>query len=386
MLRLLLIASLAASTLAYASDHDDAPTLTPQQSGTMNRLQAISPVSTKVVWASGVAGTYTLTTDGGKTWKPGVVSGAENLQFRDVQGVSDKIAYLLSSGTGTDSRIYKTEDGGITWTLQFENQNPNAFYDCFAFWTPKRGLTMSDSVNGRFPVIRTTDGTTWQDIGDLLPPALPGEAAFAASGTCVATQGKQRAWIGTGGASQARILATTDGGDTWNAYPTPVVQGTPSSGIFSVDFRDHSHGIIGAGDLSAPNAFSSNVARSNDGGKTWRLASGTPFTGAIYGLSYVRTIDNDDEDDEGDNPASALSALQAPANDSHHDHDGPRFARAVVATGPAGAAWSSNEGTTWHLLPGVLNYWAVAFASPHAGWLVGTDGRILKITFHGDDR
>ncbi|MEO8726618.1 MAG: hypothetical protein ABI383_10915 [Acidobacteriaceae bacterium] len=386
MLRLLLIASLAASTLAYASDLDDAPTLTPQQSGTINRLQAISPVSTKVVWASGVAGTYTLTTDGGKTWKPGVVPGAEALQFRDVQGVSDKIAYLLSSGTGTDSRIYKTEDGGLTWTLQFENQNPNAFYDCFAFWTPRRGITMSDSVNGRFPVIRTTDGATWQDIGDLLPPALPGEAAFAASGTCVATQGRQRAWIGTGGATEARILATTDGGDTWNAYTTPVVQGTPSSGIFSVDFRDHAHGLIGAGDLSAPNAFSNNVARSSDGGKTWHLAAGTPFTGAIYGLSYVRTLDKDDRDDEGNDSPSAPSALQAPAKGrNHHDDDGQQYVRAVVATGPAGAAWSSNEGTTWHLLPGVLNYWAVAFASPHAGWLVGTDGRILKITFHSDD-
>ena len=43
-----------------------APTLTPQQSGTTSRLQAISPVSARVVWASGVNGTYALTTDGGR--------------------------------------------------------------------------------------------------------------------------------------------------------------------------------------------------------------------------------------------------------------------------------------------------------------------------------
>jgi hypothetical protein len=29
----------------------------------------------------------------------------------------------------------------------------------------------------------------------------------------------------------------------------------------------------------------------------------------------------------------------------------------------------------------VTGYWAVAFASPEAGWLVGTGGRILKISF-----
>ena len=32
-------------------------------------------------------------------------------------------------------------------------------------------------------------------------------------------------------------------------------------------------------------------------------------------------------------------------------------------------------------LTGVTGFWAVAFASPKAGWLVGTDGRILKISF-----
>jgi hypothetical protein len=82
-----------------------------------------------------------------------VVPGAENLQFRDVQGVSDKIAYLMSIGSNTtDFRIYKTVDGGANWTIEFTNQTVNAFYDCFAFWTPKRGIAHSDSVNGVFPI------------------------------------------------------------------------------------------------------------------------------------------------------------------------------------------------------------------------------------------
>src|SRR5438067_3866127 len=229
------------------------PTLTPQNSGTTNGLIAVWPVNPQVVWACGRNGTFTVTTDGGKTWRAGVVLGAQTLQFRDVQAFSASVAHLLSIGTSgdpTDFRIYKTVDGGATWTLQFENQNPNAFYDGFAFWTPQRGIAHSDSVNGVFPDLRTTDGTTWQDISSNMPPALPGEASFASSGTCVSTQGGRNAWICTGGSDIARVLATKDGGDTWNAYNTPLVS-SPSAGAFTVDFRDPHNGIVGGGDLDA---------------------------------------------------------------------------------------------------------------------------------------
>ncbi|MFL5409015.1 MAG: WD40/YVTN/BNR-like repeat-containing protein [Myxococcales bacterium] len=336
------------------------PTLTPQQSGTLNRLQAVSPVNAKVVWASGVGGTFALTTDGGEHWTSRAVPGAETLQFRDVEGVSDKVAYLLSAGVGTDSRIYKTEDSGNTWTLQFQNEDPNGFYDCFAFFNPRRGITMADAVNGRFPVIRTTDGRNWKDIGNNLPRAQDGEAAFAASGTCIATQGERRAWIGTGAAAKARIIATTDGGDSWQAFETPVVQGTPSSGILTVAFRDARHGILGAGELAAPDQFTDNVARSSDGGRTWHLGAHTTFPGATFGLAYARgQARGDDERDDGGNG----------------------FARLVVFTGPGGSAFTPDEGDTFVALDGLTNFWAVAFDNPQAGWIVGTEGRIVKISF-----
>jgi photosystem II stability/assembly factor-like uncharacterized protein len=290
------------------------------------------------------------------------------LEFRDVQAVSEKVAYLLASGQGAASRIYKTEDGGKTWTLQFQNEDPNGFYDCFAFWSPRRGVTMADSVNGRFPVIRTRDGVNWEDIGDRLPPAQDGEAAFAASGTCITTQGEKRAWIGTGGAAKARVIATTDGGYTWTPYDTPIIQGTPTSGVISIDFRDRRHGILGGGELLTATEFADNVARSSDGGKTWKLASRPTFPGAIYGLSYADRSRNEDGDDDHD--------------DWHSDRWGDSHGnRVVVATGPSGASWTPDEGDTWFSLPGVTNFWAVAFASPRVGWLVGTEGRIIKITF-----
>ena len=204
----------------------------------------------QIVWAAGTGGTYVVTTDGGNTWKSGVVPGAENFQFRDVQGVSDKVAYLLSIGNDTTNfRIYKTYDGGDTWHVQFTNELVNAFYDCFAFWTPDRGLAHSDSVNGVFPELRTEDGENWVSIADNMPPALPGEASFSASGTCITTQGENNAWIATGGSSIARVLATTDGGNTWNAYDTPLISNSAAGGI-SIAFRDASNGILGGGNLN----------------------------------------------------------------------------------------------------------------------------------------
>jgi len=116
----------AGATLSAAGQSTTVqPTLTPQDSGTTNGLIAVSPVNPEVVWASGRAGTFVVTTDGGRTWKAGMVPGAEALQFRDVEGVSAKVAYLQSIGTDpTDFRIYKTVDGGATWTMQFQNQDP----------------------------------------------------------------------------------------------------------------------------------------------------------------------------------------------------------------------------------------------------------------------
>ena len=211
--------------------------------------------------------------------------GAESLQFRDVEGVSNTVAYLLSIGTGSDSRIYKTTDGGMTWSLQFQNQDPAAFFDCFAFWTPTRGFAQSDSVNGQFPVVRTTNGQTWESISGNEPAALPGEFFFASSGTCVATEGKNNAWAVTGGASPSRApsraTAVTHGTPTTHRYAvrraracSALPSGTGSTGWWAA-----------RSDPTAP-PFDQ-TATSSDGGKTWVVTPQQPNIGTVFGPSYA---------------------------------------------------------------------------------------------------
>jgi hypothetical protein len=45
------------------------------------------------------------------------------------------------------------------------------------------------------------------------------------------------------------------------------------------------------------------------------------------------------------------------------------------------AAWTTDEGQTWHEIPGVSGNWGVGFANPQAEWFVGTTYRYLKISF-----
>src|SRR5688572_717167 len=140
------------------------PVLAAQRSGTTALLQAVSAPSARVVWVSGHRGTYAITTDGGATWRAGVVPDADSLQFRDVYAVDERTAWLLAAGDGDRSRIYHTTNGGQSWTLQFRNTEPRGFFDCLDFWDAQRGLAFSDAVDGRFYILMTSDGgRTWTD-------------------------------------------------------------------------------------------------------------------------------------------------------------------------------------------------------------------------------
>jgi photosystem II stability/assembly factor-like uncharacterized protein len=320
---------------------------TPQASGTSARFRGVSAASATVAWASGSGGTFARTTDGGATWRSAVVPGAQQLDFRDVEAVDANTAYLLSIGPGEQSRIYKTTNGGRDWALEFTNHNPRAFFDAFAFWDAHTGIAMSDPVDGRFILIKTTDGgANWKELPrESLPPALEGEGAFAASGTCIAVQGSKNVWFATGGASAARVFRSTDGGQSWEVTTTPITAGNASSGIFSIAFGDAKHGVIVGGDYKKEVEGGNNVAITTDGGATWTLAKGPRPSGFRSAVAYV--------------PNSKR--------------------RVLVAVGPSGSDYSTDDGASWSSIdsPG---YHAVSFArASDKGWAVGENGRIAML-------
>jgi photosystem II stability/assembly factor-like uncharacterized protein len=318
-----------------------APTWTAQTSGVTARLRGVSAVTDRVVWASGANGTVLRTADGGDSWQKLIVPDAATLDFRDIDAVSDRVAYVLSIGNGNASRIYKTVDGGATWTLQFTNPDEKAFFDAMAFWDADRGVAFSDSIDGQFVILLTsTGGRTWTRVPQTdLPPALSGEGAYAASGSNVAVQGSQYAWIGT---TAGRVLRSSDAGRSWSVAETPVVTG-PSSGIFSIAFADTTRGIVVGGDYRREAEASNNAAVTVDGGRTWTARAG--LTGFRSVVKYV--------------PRAATPSL--------------------LAVGPSGADYSIDDGRSWRSLEG-KGFDAFSFApSGGAGWGVGDNGRIARL-------
>ena len=87
----------AAPTTAAPSPAAAAPRWTEQTSGVTARFRGISAVSDTVVWASGSNGTIVRTTDGGKTWQTITPPpDTQKLDFRDIDAIDDKTAYVLS--------------------------------------------------------------------------------------------------------------------------------------------------------------------------------------------------------------------------------------------------------------------------------------------------
>ncbi|HEY7287578.1 MAG TPA: hypothetical protein VH497_19140 [Vicinamibacterales bacterium] len=314
----------------------------PQSSSVTTRLRGISTVSSSIAWASGAGGTILRTVDGGRTWQPRPIPGTEKADFRDVDAFSDRVAYVLSIGSGEASQIYKTVDGGEHWDLQFANNDPKVFLDAMTFADETHGVAFSDSVDGAFVALTTSDGRGWTRIpADRLPAALPGEGAFAASGSNIAMVGRDAIWIGT---TASRVLRSLDGGRTWDVIETPLATGN-ATGIFSVAFRDRDHGIVVGGNYQREQDAIDNAAITTDAGRTWTR---------VKGLGGFR---------------SAVAWLPGAAN-------------TLIAVGPSGMDLSRDDGRTWTAGgPGSTDGFDAIGVAPKgaAAYASGARGRIARL-------
>jgi len=311
----------------------------PQTSNTTASLRGLSAVDDRVVWASGTSGTFLRTTDGGTTWIASTVPGAETLDFRGVHAINENTAYLMSSGPGEKSRIYKTTDAGGHWALQFTNPDPKGFLDSIAFRDATHGIVVGDAIGGSAEVRITNDGGAYWER-QTTPPALPNEGSFAASNTCLFLLPPNRAWFVTGGTGAARVFRSTDGGRSWTAAITPIRNDSASAGIFSIAFASPTRGIIVGGDYSRDQEARGNLAITTDGGRSWSAPAAGPG-GFRSAVAWV-----------------------------------PRL-KLWIATGTSGSDYSTDGGQTWKAFDsGSFN--ALSFAPNGAGWAAGAKGRIAR--------
>jgi len=216
------------------------------QSIVSSSIRGLSIVNDSIAWVSGSNGTVGITTNGGKTWAWPSVKGFEKADFRDIEAFSDKEAIIISSGT--PAVILKTTDGGVNWLLTYQNNNKAYFLDAMEFNGNKNGIILGDPIDGKFLILETSDGgRSWNPFKNP-PTALPDEAAFAASGTCL-RRNKRTFVMVTGGSNARMITLEKKFNHYFHSWNIPILHGKASQGAFSIAFG-HKQAIIVGGDYS----------------------------------------------------------------------------------------------------------------------------------------
>jgi photosystem II stability/assembly factor-like uncharacterized protein len=260
-----------ATTNCYAQN----PAIEMLHSGNGVSLRGLSVVNDNVVWVSGSKGTVGRTSNGGKTWNWFVVKGFEKKDFRDIEAFDGATAIIMA--VEEPGYILKTNDGGNSWKVVYENKTKGMFLDAMEFWNEQSGIVIGDPVNGRFFVARTFNGgDSWQDIPfDNRPVADSGEACFAASGTNVRVLDRDEAVFVSGG-TKSRLFTKNE------PALLPIIQGKETTGANSIAVKDYTKlkggkkMIVVGGDYIADSSVIKNCFYSNDGGKTWKEPENGP--------------------------------------------------------------------------------------------------------------
>ncbi|GAB5526726.1 MAG: oxidoreductase [Roseivirga sp.] len=238
-------------------------------SGTTAGFRGLSAVSENIAWASGSSGTVVRTVDGGQTWENVSVPETDTIQFRDIEAFDENTAIVLSAGL--PAVIYKTTDGGQSWDQKYFSMAEGTFYDAMDFWDDQTGIAFGDAIDGRLLILRTFDGgENWEELPyENRPQAIDGQGGFAASGTCLRTQGDKNVYIGLGGLESSAFYSR-DQGLTWQKAVAPLDYG-PSAGIFSIQFKDELNGLMVGGDYNGDSLTTkNNIAYTQDGGESWQ--------------------------------------------------------------------------------------------------------------------
>ena len=310
--------------------------------GTKASLRGLSAVDNNVAVVGGSNGTLLRTLDGGQTWTDIAPPSSQGCDFRDVEALDRD--HLVAMVAGQPARVYRSMDGGSSWRITHEDPRKDAFFDAMAF-AGDYGVMFGDAIDGQFCLLETWDaGCTWRDrSSELLPEPMPGEAAFAASGTClVVADIDEPAFLLVTGGGPSRGLVFGPGLCSFEAKPywakaMPMQTGSSSKGAFSAACRGAVMVAVG-GDYQDPPTGKGTVSVSLDFGESWWPGDAGGFRSAVVWL------------DE----------------------------QALVAVGSHGASWSADEGRTWTSF-GTEGFHTLSKARDGTVWAAGSDGRVAKL-------
>jgi photosystem II stability/assembly factor-like uncharacterized protein len=302
-------------------------------------IRGLSPITSKIVWASGSGGIWLRTLDGGLTWDSGIIDGLDSVDFRDIEGLDAATAVAVSAGQ--PAVIYKTKDGGQTWEKKFQGSEKD-FFDGMVF-EKNHGFVIGDVVDGFWRIIKSKDfGETWS-ISETSPKGKEGAGSFAASGSGILVN-EDNLWFISGG-EESNIYYSPDKGFHWFVFSTPIIQGNASQGAFSISLIDENILFAVGGDFLQENSIEKNAMISLDKGKSWSLLTGSPPSGYRSGVMYYP------------------------------------FHHWLITVGPNGSDFSKNGGRDWERFSDIGFHAVFLDKSQSSVWASGSEGKIAKLKF-----
>jgi len=297
------------------------------------------------VWYAGTDAKFGYVSLTDSTDKKQIRLSSEKLQFRTL--AQDKTSFFAINIL-SPAYFFKIDKQTLEAKIVQIDTSKTAFYDALKFVDSSFALTFSDPAeNNKLNVaISRNGGDKWSTIKDArnLPTLKKGEAAFAASNTNIAAQGKY-IWIATGG-TKSSIIRMKNRNSAWEIFETPFIQGTATQGIYSIDFYDENFGIAVGGDYSIQKANINNVATTTDGGATWQIqASGK--NGGYKTCVKIRP------------------------NSQGKD---------IIAVGDQNIEYSTDYGKTWQTISNERNLYTCEWTDEYTVILAGKN-RIVKMKF-----
>ncbi len=241
-----------------------------QTSPVTTALQSVKAVNNLVAWAAGSAGRVLRTTNGGTTWV--AVTNPSALDNTNIDAIDANTAYVIANGTD-DARLYRTLDGGVSWSLVYQSTAAGAFFNVIKMFDANNGYMQGDAIGSplKYVLVRTTNGgTTWTAAADL----APGATTEYGWNNSMYWLNNQRGWFGT---NNSRIYYTTNNGANWVSGTTSMLE---SPSIF---FKNTTTGLAG---INAASNATPTIARSTNGGVAWTNIT-SPITGRAYGMDGI---------------------------------------------------------------------------------------------------
>ncbi|MBY0263414.1 MAG: hypothetical protein K2Q20_13785, partial [Phycisphaerales bacterium] len=197
--------------------------------------------------------------------------------------------FFISPSTGWyvngAGKIYKTTDAGETWAVQLDK--PGTYFRCIAFVNDQVGVAGNigpgyfPNVTDTVPLYRTEDGgTTWTPVTSIDGPPIVGLCAIEVLREKFVNAGNldERVRIYATGrvGGPTALIYSDDLGKTWTQID---LKAAGAAMAFDVHFFDRDHGVLAAASDTDVAASSALILTTADGGKTWIKAyqSSRPF-------------------------------------------------------------------------------------------------------------